>query len=138
MQENISLVCDTTEENVLAMFEHNPHIKQAFDNLWESQKMDEWLEKTAMPALKKVQDASTDMGELRDAMKIGVMILSLERGMNRLMAELGDLSFVDCATKAIREEEESIAKTCKEAFFEGISEIMSKELLMSLMDFIIK
>ena len=137
MQENVSLVCDTTEENVQAMFEHNPPIKQAFDNLWESQKMDEWIEETAMPALEKVQDASTDMRELRDAMKIGVMMLSLEHGMKRLMAEHAASSFVDCATKAICEEEEIIAKTCKEAFFQGISEIMSKELLLSLMDFIL-
>ena len=36
MQENVSLVCDTTEENVQAMFEHNPPIKQAFDTEWNN------------------------------------------------------------------------------------------------------
>lgn len=135
MEENVGLVCNTTEENLLAMFEKNPPMKQAFDHLWESQHMDEWVEQTAMPALRECPYAFRDMEALKSAIKTMAMMGSIERGMERLIAEHADSSFVDCATKAIMEEAKNIAKTCKSAFFQSIMEATSRVCLEALMDF---
>lgn len=136
MQENVSLLCETTDANVRAMFELNPTMMQAFNHLWESQHMEEWIEQTAMPAIANYQVTHAEIEEVRETVKIVTMMISVQRGFERLMAEHAASSFVDCATKAISEEESSLAGVCKQSFMESIEKAASEAMFEAFMDYL--
>lgn len=125
MTEKIGLVFETTVEDVRAIFEKNIPLKEAFDNLWKSQQMDECLKNEAWPALKECPDAIDDFQELQKATEIILMTESLHVGIQRLMAEYATSFLVDCTVQAITEEAESIVNTCKAAFFESLIKLYS-------------
>lgn len=136
MEENVSLLCETTDANVRATFELNPTMMQAVDHLWESQHMEEWIEQTAMPAIANCPVTHAEIEVVRETVKIVTMMISVQRGFERLMAEHAASSFVDCVIRVIKEEESSLAVMCKQSFMESIEKATSEAMLEDFMDWL--
>lgn len=130
MGKKFRLICDIPEENVQAIFQKNPTIKQAFDKFWERQSMDEWIEKVAIPTIKTLPEGLIwKLEALHSSIKMVAMIASMEFAMQRIATEPATSSFLDCIEKVLKEEPEMVKEKCKDTFDEAIRKVLTKYFL---------
>lgn len=119
---NVSITCKIKREELDAIFDNNPSLKEAFDHLWEGQKMDDWISKEVMPFLKSVRPFNSPDSEntvfemMRSTLQMGTKKLLLDCGMEKFLEGCFTVSAEACILKVAEEQGTAIFEHNKELF----------------------